>query len=250
MTPGLAYYGLQAPSWPLSQSFKAFDGIGSIRLSILYNSFGAEFSNLSPFLADPRPLAIEIHLINEVGHRNHRLGTYEFLYPYTLAEYCAKLARHDPALYKRMGDYIGPVVDLVHAHKNVHWYISPGLESNITAPAATVLLSFLRSRFPPGVKFVWCPVGQGRHRVSGYDFAESHGAYAGGLPPWIANLDGSDVGTVDARAWLARTSNAQLQFLWSASMNGIEPGAFKDPRKRTAWPDQDMFTRCNNLLRV
>lgn len=268
MNVGLALYACCHPKWPVSASFDAFGDVSTLRLSYLHNTFGRSERFIRHLLDDPREKAIEIHLLNEVGHRNNRLGKYELLHGIGVEEYERKLRQVDPRLGRRITDYakealapyqgrVGPSLDLL---------LSPGLESNLSPRAFDCLLKLLRPLVPVGTRFVWNPAGinKASRRLIPDTVHELHvdGDHLPDLkPPCIVNLDGTDIHFAKRPAilprymhesqlpkYLRRYERAEANFLWLPECNGISPGKFIDPRKRSNFPSRKTFELLRGVL--
>ena len=76
---GFAPFNLTAGAFNCRGFLRATKDFPELHITFLYNTFGNDYSCLVKLLKDPRLKTLEVHLINEPGHRNGRLGSYEFL---------------------------------------------------------------------------------------------------------------------------------------------------------------------------
>lgn len=258
---GYAYYGIMHPGWPCEESYRAFDGLPAIRLSVLWETFGEDTRCLQRLIDDERPKVLEIHLINEVCQRNKRCGDYEPLRGISVDEYRAGLRSETSdlaAMVRRRGQDAQAFLAR-NSDKKITCYISGGLESNLDGRAGAVLISSIQSLFP-GCTFVWNPVGSNQTRLAG-TVTELHGASPKLSPPCISNLDGQDISfpgrpglttetisSSNVPAYLERYKKCEAAFLWVAEFNGNSRGAFVDPRRRGNWPTRDLFQKLRRFL--
>lgn len=242
------------------QSFlSSVDSLEKFPLSFLYNTFGNDFDCVKTVMQDPRLVALQVHLINEPGHRNGRLGSYEFLRAVSSpSKYNQLLLKRDAALKRRFMNYVKPVQDLLAGFlsPNTECIITPGLESNISPQAGRTLISWGREAFPQ-CKINWNPINPKfasvkNTQTTGADFVEQHTATPVVQAPCIVNLDGTDIAfptrpSLDSendigsarikRDYVEKYSYCKYVFLWVGEYNCVKKGSFIDPRRRV----------CNNV---
>lgn len=242
----------------------ALDGIGSIRLSFLYNTFGQETSCLKRYISDPRLKLLQVHLVNEVCQRNGRCGKYEFLHGMSVNEYRKKLQSSDPRTLNRLVEYSRPIAEFLNSNlrADTRLLVSVGLESNVSSAEAANAINALRPLFPRG-EFVHNPAGINPRKGSVPNtYYEEHGSKVRLRVPCVANLDGehlefhgeqpllSNVISVDdIPAYNRKFQHCEANFLWSGEFNGIAKGSFIDPRQRKNWPSRNLFKKYNGLLK-
>jgi hypothetical protein len=254
---GYAAFNLTSPRFNCDGFISSLAPLTEIHVAFLYNTFGNDFSCLTRIMADPRLKTLEVNLINEPGHRNNRLGSYEFLYGVgSVATYNKKLTVRDVKLKQKLTDYVIPIQSVLSENLRPHTslLINPGLESNVSAQAGRVLVSWTRELFPDA-RIVWNP-----HRASlttrkfvGADLVEGHGQYPSLKAPCVYNMDGTDV-KYNNRPALGESSGiknyfhsgaplfqqlekyanrCEVAFVWSQEGNGLNyKQSFRDPRKR------------------
>lgn len=259
---GYAAFNLTAEKFNCQGLRSAFDGLSEIHLSFLYNTFGNNFSCLKLFLEDPRLKTLQIHLINEPGHRNRRLGKYEFLYTEgTPSDYNRKVSSRNLELKTKYIQYLTPLIEVLNAslRNDVELLISPGLESNLTDSSGKILIEWTREVFP-SARIVWNPLKNSSNtlQTSTGDLLEAHGLFPSLKPPCVFNLDGSDISYPnrpalgereykegESKNWI-QSGNPMFQlheqmanmceyvFVWSAESNGLDyrQKTFVDPRRR------------------
>lgn len=261
---GLGAYAAMHPNWPCDVMMLGFEGVPEIRLSVLWNTFGNNFSCLRQFASDPRPKYLEVHLINEVCQRNKRCGPYEILYKLSVDEYKNKLNSKDVALISKIKNNVSPIADFFKDNPSVQCSISAGLESNLPSKTYQILVSQIKPLFPERCSWVWSPVGQNAYGANPIKdmVYEGHGDEPEKVKkPCIVNLDGVDIHMksrpailpqyVDVTAlprFLASFASCDGAFLWIAEFNGIGRGGFIDPRKRTNWPTKKTMLELQKYL--
>lgn len=259
---GYAPFNLTSPRFNCNGFFEASKDIETLHIAFLYNTFGNDFSCLERLMNDPRLATLEIHLINEPGHRNNRLGSYEFLATVgTVRQYDAKVRARDAKLKRKLFDYVQPLKAFLDANLKSHTelLINPGLESNLSDTSARILISWTRQLFPD-TRVVWNPLKPNPKRLSSVrgDIIEGHNLSPNIAPPCIYNLDGTDVSypnrpAIGERAykegeiknWVqsgaplfqlyeAFANECEVAYVWTAESNGIneKQNKFVDPRRR------------------
>lgn len=248
---GIAAYGFCHRSFPRQKLLAILEKQKTPCLSILWNTFSDYYTPLEVFLRFPQHKILEIQAINEVGHRNKRLGKYEILYGIGVDEYRQRLSKKDEKLTTKLNRYFERMAEMLSCAVDTRLLISPGLETNLDPHAFGNLSELIKSHLP-GAEIVYSPVGTnkfGYKPLPGYLY-ELHGATAG--PGQIANNDGVDIALgrsgigssiyIDAKrlpAYIKRQGKAEIVFLWTATMNGLRPGPFVDPRRRVGWPKNE-----------
>lgn len=246
---GVAYYALRSHSWPCDKSYDVLHHQPVLRISYLANTFGNSKKCLKRFLSDPRPKAIEVHLLNGSCVRYRRCGLYEALRGESETSLLAKVKSRNGILLKRirhaakreaqaLAPYLGNIQAL---------YVSPILEHRL-GNSINVVIEEIRPYFPTAL-IVDNPLGKG-YPAHNADLYESHGEFPLINGTTILNLDGADIKTIDVPAYLKRTKKAHINFLWTAEFNG-RCKLWQDPRKRTCWPkshDFNAVTRWMNPL--
>lgn len=263
---GYAPFNLTADKFNCDGFLESIKPLEELHIAFLFNTFGNNFSCLERLLADPRLKTLEVNLINEPGHRNNRLGSYEFLYRVgSVASWNKKLVSRDPALKQKYIKYVKPIQDVLAEHLQPHTtlMINPGLESNVSAAAGRVLIGWTRDLFP-NARIVWNP-----HRASlntrtfvKADLIEGHGLYPALKEPCIYNMDGTDVKYRNRPALgegsgiknyfhsgaplfqqLEKYANrCEVAFVWTQEGNGLSyKQGFKDPRLRNNFISTSMY---------
>lgn len=268
---GYAVFNLTAPTFNCNGFFEATKPLSELHVAFLYNTFGNDFRCLKRILEDPRLQTLEINLINEPGHRNRRLGSYEFLYSVgSVSTYNQKLRSRDAKLKAKFIKYVTPLQTFLDEHSppNLNLLINPGLESNVSVASGRVLISWAREAFPTA-RMVWNPLRLSKTglRQTKADLVESHGLAPKLSAPCVYNMDGADVSYPNRPAigeksyqegqtknWIQSgpplrqiieeyANKCEVAFIWSAEGNGINPEArgFVDPRKRNNKISTNMY---------
>ena len=273
---GYAPFNLTANDFNCSGFLEAIQPLKELHIAFLYNTFGNDFSCLDVILQDPRLKTLEINLINEPGHRNNRLGKYEFLSTVgSVGAWNQKLKTHNKNLKQKFVTYVDPIKQFLSGRIQAHTslLINPGLESNLSVQAGKVLISWTRESFPDA-RIVWNP-----HRVAlttrkyvGADIVEGHGLYPALKEPCVYNMDGTDVkynnrpalgedsgtknyfhsGTPLFQQLEKYANRCEVAFVWTQEGNGLSyKRGFKDPRKRNNFIPTSMYKQImKDIIRV
>jgi hypothetical protein len=258
---GFAAFNLTSDRFNCANFISANAKTKTLHIAFLYNTFGNNFSCLQTLLGDARLKTLQIHLINEPGHRNRRLGSYEFLFSVrTPAEYNSLIANQNADLKRRFGAYVAPLKSFLDANLKSHTelIISPGLESNLSDSSGRILISWTREIFQ-NARIVWNPLRKNSTSLASStgDFLEGHGLFPTLTEPCIFNLDGADVSYPDRPAlgeqghtesqtknWIQSgppvfqlyeemANTCEVAFFWAAESNGLDyRRGFVDPRAR------------------
>jgi hypothetical protein len=277
---GYAAFNLTAPSFNCSAFLRASSDLSELHVAFLYNTFGNDFSCLKRLLADERLKTLEVALINEPGHRNNRLGKYEFLSDVgSVPAWDAKLRNRDKRLKSKFNRYVQPLKRVLSENLQQHTslIVNPGLESNVSDRAGRVLISWTREEFPNS-RVVWNPLkpsSQRRKNTRG-DFIEGHNLSPNIVEPCIYNMDGTDVSFPERPAigernyeegqiknWVQSgtplfqlieqfANRCEVAFVWTAESNGINERltSFVDPRKRNHRISLDQYKTIFNEIRT
>lgn len=254
---GYATFNLTAPKFNCDGFIDSVSSLTELHVAFLYNTFGNDFRCLNRLLADPRLKTLEVNLINEPGHRNNRLGPYEFLYDVgSVSQWNQKLGRRDARLKQKYIDYVKPLQDVLQQNlrSDTTLLINPGLESNLSAQSGRVLIQWTRPLFPDA-RIVWNPYRASltTRKYVGADLVEGHGLYPALKAPCIYNMDGTDVKYSNRPALgegsgiknyyhsgkplfqqIEKYANrCEVAFVWNQESNGLNYKlSFRDPRKR------------------
>ncbi len=263
---GLAAYGALNEGFPCDYLMRGFKDLPTLNLSILWNTFGKDFSCLNTWASDTRPKFLQIHLVNEVCQRNNRCGKYELLNDVSPDDFSRMLSEDNFSLRVLLPSYFSEITAWLESHPSVECNISPSLESNLSKKNFNKLLDMMKGRFPARCSITWNPVNNNKFGngplKSQNILHELHGPSHFPQAPCIANLDGVDISLktresflvenisyLEVPTYLSGTSHCKAVFLWIAEFNGIAPGPFIDPRKRTNWPSEAIMIELNDLLK-
>lgn len=260
-------FNLTSPNFNCRGFLQSIEKIEELHIAFLYNTFGNDFSCLTRLLADSRLKTLEVNLINEPGHRNNRLGKYEFLYDVgAVRDYDRKLRGRNPHLKKRLNEYVRPLQSVLDRNLQSHTslMINPGLESNVSVPAGRILVAWSRELFPEA-RIVWNPyrVSLTTRRAVRADLVEGHGLSPKLNAPCVYNMDGTDVKYKDRPALgegvdiiknfyhsgtplfqhMEKYANrCEVAFIWTQEGNGLSyKEKFKDPRSRNHFIPTSMY---------
>ena len=273
---GYAPFNLTAKNFNCDGFIESLRPLAEWHISFLYNTFGNDFQCLERLMNDSRLKTLQVHLINEPGHRNNRLGSYEFLYNIpTVSTFDKQLKNHNQKLKAKFVEYVKPLQEVLANNLQSHTalLISPGLESNVSAPAGKVLISWTRPLFPDA-RIVWNPYRASlntRKFVNG-DLVEAHGQFPALKAPCVYNMDGTDVkynnrpalgeksgtknyfhsGTPLFQQMEKYANRCEVAFIWSQEGNGLSyKEGFKDPRKRNHFISTRMYKQImRDVIRV
>jgi len=258
---GYAPFNLTADQFNCNAFLEASQVVNHLHIAFLYNTFGNNFSCLEQLMNDSRLETLEVNLINEPGHRNGRLGSYEFLADVgSVSDYDNKLRSQDAALKQKFVEYVAPLQEVLkNLDSSTQLLINPGLESNVSDAAGATLMTWTRELFP-NARVVWNPLNPSPDRLTatGADTLEGHGATPNISAPCVYNMDGTDVsypnrpalGELNHREGQAKNwvqsgaplfqlieemaNRCEVALIWSAEGNGLDYRAsgFVDPRSR------------------
>lgn len=259
---GFAAFNLTAPRFNCASFFSATRKVKELHISFLYNTFGNNFSCVKRLLHDPRLKTLEVALLNEPGHRNKRLGSYEFLHSVgDVNRWRSVMDQNDPSVKAKFTAYVQPLKRLLDQNlsPSTELLINPGLESNLSDAGGKNLVQWSRELFP-SARIVWNPLvaSPGRRTQTNADFIEGHGISPSLNEPCVFNLDGTDVSYPDRPAlgepqykegqvknWLKSgpplvqlleeyANTCEVAFIWVQESNGLSYTRtdFVDPRQR------------------
>ncbi|MFN4975332.1 MAG: hypothetical protein ACK5GV_08815 [Bacteroidota bacterium] len=258
---GFAAFNITSEKFNCSAFTQVNTPLKTIHLSFLYNTFGNDFSCLQTVMQDSRLKTLQVHLINEPGHRNRRLGNYEFLFNIkTPTDYNRLVGNRDAKLKQDYITYLTPLKQFLEQNLQAHTelLISPGLESNLTDASGKILIEWTREIFP-NTRIVWTPLKKTSNtlRISTADLLEAHGLFPFLSEPCIFNLDGADISYPnrpalgetkytegESKNWIQSgapvfqlyeemANTCEFVFVWAAESNGLDyRKTFVDPRLR------------------
>ncbi len=201
------------PEFPCKRFLSMYRGVPHAHATVLWDLFGSNRACIRRFLAQhvKRPVTLQIHPTCGPCRRNRG-------YP----------SQPPPAnrdVLRRINRFVSR-----HQNKNVRFIISLELEDQFGAKEARDVYDKIRQSWPHEI--VYNPV----RRVSGIsaDYIELHGKKAK-CPgtSFGADLDGSELDWRDVRAWVERNKRCSYLRVWRASWQGIRPGGFTPPTKRS-----------------
>lgn len=255
---GRGVFSLMSPSFNCDAFISSVRRLPVLHIAALYNTFGNDFRCWDRLAADIRLQTVELNLINEPGHRNRRLGKYEFLYGVgTPSQYDKLLRDRDPKLKAKFVEYVQLAKQKIESlPKHVQCLINPGLESNVSAKAGQVLMEWTREQFP-SCRTVWNPLKAQAKLIKGADLVEGHGPNPPLTKACIANLDGTDISFPQRISPLGENSvesgrplmqyvatyanRCEVVFLWTVEDNCNFKTGFIDPRARNCKPASKVF---------
>lgn len=270
---GFAVFNLTANRFNCSGFMSSMDRLDEWHIAFLYNTFGNNFDCLEQILKNPKLKTLEIALLNEPGHRNKRLGSYEFLRQIGSVGTWQKLvANNDSTVREKFLSYVKPLREFLSSRlrDDVELLINPGLESNLSDSAGINLVSWARDAFP-NARIVWNPLNAqpGRRSKTKADFIEGHGASPNLSEPCVYNMDGTDVSYKTRPAlgepeykegqnknWVKSgrplfqlietySNRCEIALVWVAESNGLDYKIpkFVDPRKRNNFIATSVYRR-------
>lgn len=267
---GRAPFAIMSPSFECDNFIDSVKELPVIHIAFLYHTFGTDSKCINQLFQDTRLKTVVMHLINEPGHRNKRLGSYEFLHSVSSpTEFDRLLKSRNENLKQKFKNYIQPALNIVNnIPKQADCIISPGLESNVSDEASRVLIQWTREFFPSYCRVLWNPLRETQTisvNMVNSDLVEAHGRNPLVQAPCLINTDGTDIsfpaqgrksifgvgwyidaGT-DLQNYINRhTSSCEIVFLWTVEDNCIRSGNFIDPRQRKCSIAKE--TNINNLL--
>lgn len=252
---GRSPLALTAPAFPCDDFLRSLDQLPTLHIAFLFHTFGNDLSCLDRILQDPRLESIVMHLINEPGHRNRRLGSYEFLSQVSTPDAYDRMLRNESSVLKqRFEEYVQPAIRIAERiPPNTQCIVSPGLESNVSDEASRVLIRWTRELFPSHCRMLWNPLREKDVISVGMvdaDLVEAHGRNPLVSAPCTVNTDGTDISFPNERPTFASppytitagedlqnyilrySAQCEIVFLWVFEDNCIQDGPFVDPRQR------------------
>ena len=216
------------PKFPCTKYVRLVSQTRKIMVPILYGTFGNDtrcLVRVSRRLENKRTM-FQVHLSNEAGRRNRRLGKGELFPHWTYKRLNKKLESHNKYAELRIKKRILRIIDLVSHIKGLI-VLGVGMEDNYTSAGAKVIHDWAREVWP--YRLSRNPVS---NRTRGrFDYTESHGLFPVCRRTIIANSDGSVVrNPYDFRA---RSADCSAGVLWEPAAQGITGRAFVQPRDRT-----------------
>jgi hypothetical protein len=265
---GRSPLALTAETFECDDFIFSIEDLPTLHIAFLFNTFGNNFECLARLLADKRMRSLVVHLINEPGHRNNRLGAYEFLSSISSPEEYDRLLRtQNQQLKNKYIQYVQPMIELTNRlPSSVACIISPGLESNLRDTASRILIEWTRELFPEKCQILWNPLRE-TEIVSasqvGANLVEAHGKEPLVAGACTINTDGTDIEFIgrpnispsgkniqsgsELENYILRWSSVcEIVFLWVVEDNCLRPGSFIDPRKRNC--SVAIETNINHLL--
>lgn len=194
---GRAPFGIAHKRFNCKSFLASIKDLDFLHIAWLYNTFGKNYSCLNKLFNDPRLITLQTNLINEPGHRNRRLEKHEFLYGISSpSQYDRLLKSKNPKLKAKFLKYVRPLQDLLVSRLQPHTecLINPGLESNVSARAGKVLVSWAKEAFPM-CRIIWNPIAKtSTPKGTGADLIEQHGWFPNFTTHSCTfNNDGSDI---------------------------------------------------------
>lgn len=251
---GRSPLALTSPSFACEDFIRSLDELQSLHIAFLYHTFGNDLTCLNRLLGDSRLESLVMHLVNEPGHRNRRLGSYEFLANISSPQEYDRLIRsQSPSLKQDFIAYSQGAIAIANSiPDSTQCIISPGLESNLSNEASRILIQWTREIFPSHCRVMWNPLRE-REVISvgmvDADLVEAHGRNPLVSAPCTVNTDGTDISfperpTFAQSGWyissgedlqnyiLRYSAQCEIVFLWVFEDNCIRQGSFVDPRQR------------------
>lgn len=250
---GRAVFSLTSETFNCQAFIESVKDLPVLHIAVLYNTFGNNYSCWDVLADDPRLQTVELNLINEPGHRNARLGDYEFLFGLgTPANYDRLLREKNSDLKVKFENYVQLAKSKINdLPGNVECLINPGLESNVSPEAGSTLIEWTKEQFPR-CRTVWNPLVGGdeaSRTATQADLVEAHGPLPQVQTSCIVNLDGTDIDFPSRPSTMERgnyvqsgapltqyvatyANQCEVVFLWVLEDNCNYSSRFVDPRSR------------------
>ena len=240
---GPAPYALCSPSWQCDDMITAYSSLPAVHIAFIINTFAPIdncpcFDKLVTSLGQ-KLASVEFIMLDQVCIRDHRCGSYEFLYGETMQSINEKLVDGDATFRDRYLAY-SQQVESYYVSKlpaQTRCLINPLLEANQTNAAGSVIIGYSQQVFGNRCEYIWDPEkGTG---IAGY-LLELHGAspvFQGGSGT-VYNNDGTPLDSAQAVANLKKytsgTYASGIAHYWTKQDNCLPAsGPYIDPRLRT-----------------
>lgn len=211
-------------------------------------TFGTDTSPVRDMLSRVSPSYYRVHLIDTVCVRNRNCGPYSIVAGYTVQSLDAAIKAHNPKILKFVSDRSLIYKNLFKDFPDTVPLISPALEHNLSLESYRILAD--------AVLGVWRKVQLVNNGMSGNKTERYKGAWIedhGATPRAdadITSLDGTDATDITIVAWLKRTAQMKIRFLWTRGYNCRTQGEFVDPRKRTACSNEVQLELMDDITEV
>lgn len=208
-------------------------------------TFGTKVAKLEPLL-EKRPPYHRVHLLDTVCVRNGNCGPYSVVKGYTRATLDKAVKQKNKKILDHIRNRTAIYRGLAARFPDTKFLVSPALEHDLSKEAWRVLANTILEVWPNVQLVNSVDFGIQGERYRGA-WLEHHGS----KPPSgtdINSLDGTDATDTDIDAWLERTKNARIVFVWTRLFNcRTNSATFVDPRLREACPKPYHFEELSHI---
>ncbi len=219
---------------------KNMAGVNSYTVSILWNTPGNFYDNLTKELQDPHVNGVEVALVNEtclLANNTSRCGKYEVLYGLTMSKFQKQIDKRNPVLQGKIQASAKTMCEFVNANTPAgkSKAVSVLLETKLSRARWQVVAEWVKEVIScSDFTYVWNPQGA---KPGAPQFPATLSEGHGDKPKFIdnnaiANNDGSYV--ADYEEYFLSYKDIRKACGWHANDNCINNGntSFIDPRKR------------------
>lgn len=201
-------------------------------IGCLDSTFGDPIPNIIKLSSRGSLDNIRVHLLDGSCLRLHNCAKGDPLYGYTTASFERMLFKKHSRISRQLITRLSRYKELAGLYPNVHFFISPILEHNLSKKAWRILANQVKNVFPEVrlVNNALNPKNAERYRGA---WIEDHG-YKGNRTSEISSLDGATEGNM--RDWIQSCARKKLCFYWTERFNCKDSDRWIAPKKRTSCP--------------
>lgn len=228
---------------------KTYERMPVINAGWLVSTFNAAGCKCSgTLMRDPRPKRVRISICNSTcfPERGRKCQRHECFAGMNARQASKALLRLDPTTFRRIDNAVALAKDdIAKAVGPLEVFIKPCLECTLSHDARALLNAYVDAQFGPEVRIVDNPLND---NCSADLVCEKHGAKAGDKNT-IIDTDGLDYARIDKAAFWISNRKSLMALAWKPCANGIIPGRFVPPLKRSRFCSMSQAKLLNRDLR-
>jgi hypothetical protein len=243
---GVSDLGMCHEKYDCSQMLARFEKSSVIRTGWVDKTFNPKRCKcLLPLANETKPKEIRVHILNGAGLRNRRLQRHEIHFGHTIKSLEKAILTRNKRFLTKFDRRVLVVKKELSLFKNLSkCFVSPVLESDFNYRARLILLRRV-SQIIPECKTVDNPLNHSC--IKGF-VCEKHGVFKKLNPPYIADMDGTDIDEMDAQEFAKEHSKAEMSLGWAYcnNLNGVE--GFVPPTERNIRCDSFISERLEKFI--